>query len=230
MRCGRGQTVGMVDTAVQTDAPALRGEIEFDHVEFGYDGGGPVLHDLSLTIAPSETVALVGPSGAGKTTLMALVARFYEPSSGQIRIDGIPLREMTLASLRKQVGLVSQEVFLFGGTLRENIAYGRLGATEAEIVEAIANAQLTDLVAALPEGLDRAVRLVLVTPDMHRVHHSIHRAEHDSNYGFALSVWDRIFRTYRGQPAAGHSAMKVGLQWQDEKPAKLGWSLWLPFR
>jgi len=139
------------------DAPALRGEIEFDHVNFGYDGGGPVLHDLSLTIAPSETVALVGPSGAGKTTLMALVARFYEPSSGQILIDGIPLREMTIASLRKQVGLVSQEVFLFGGTLRENIAYGRLEATEAEIVEAIANAQLTDLVAALPEGLDTIV-------------------------------------------------------------------------
>ncbi len=88
---------------------------------------------------------------------MALVARFYEPSSGQILIDGIPLREMTIASLRKQVGLVSQEVFLFGGTLRENIAYGRLEATDAEIVEAIANAQLTDLVAALPEGLDTIV-------------------------------------------------------------------------
>lgn len=82
----------------------------------------------------------------------------------------------------------------------------------------------------LPGAVDRIVRLILVTPDMHRVHHSVLRAEHDSNYGFALSVWDRIFRTYRGQPAAGHSAMKVGLQWQDEKPAKLGWSLWLPFR
>jgi sterol desaturase/sphingolipid hydroxylase (fatty acid hydroxylase superfamily) len=82
----------------------------------------------------------------------------------------------------------------------------------------------------LPGAVDRIVRLILVTPDMHRVHHSVLRAEHDSNYGFALSVWDRIFRTYRGQPAAGHSAMKVGLQWQDEKPAKLGWSLRLPFR
>ena len=82
----------------------------------------------------------------------------------------------------------------------------------------------------LPLWLDRGLRWVLVTPDMHRVHHSVIRAEHDSNYGFALSVWDRIFRTYRAQPAGGHDAMVVGLEWQDDKPAKLGWSLWLPFR
>ena len=82
----------------------------------------------------------------------------------------------------------------------------------------------------LPLWLDRVVRLILVTPDMHRVHHSVIRAEHDSNFGFALSVWDKIFRTYRAQPAGGHEAMVVGLQWQDEKPAKLGWALWLPFR
>jgi len=78
--------------------------------------------------------------------------------------------------------------------------------------------------------LDRAVRLVLVTPDMHRVHHSIHRHEHDSNYGFALSVWDRIFRTYRPKPEAGHDLMTVGLEWQDERPSRLGWALMLPFR
>jgi sterol desaturase/sphingolipid hydroxylase (fatty acid hydroxylase superfamily) len=82
----------------------------------------------------------------------------------------------------------------------------------------------------LPLWLDRIVRLILVTPDMHRVHHSVDRGEHDSNYGFALSVWDRIFRTYVAQPAGGHDGMVVGLQWQDEKPARLGWSLWLPFR
>ena len=82
----------------------------------------------------------------------------------------------------------------------------------------------------LPLWLDRAVRLVLVTPDMHRVHHSIHRHEHDSNYGFALSVWDRIFRTYRPKPEAGHDLMTVGLEWQDEKPSRLGWALMLPFR
>ncbi len=83
---------------------------------------------------------------------------------------------------------------------------------------------------ALPGWLDRVVRLVLVTPDMHRVHHSIHREEHDSNYGFALSVWDRLFRTYVPEPKAGHKAMTVGLEWQDERPARLGWALWLPFR
>lgn len=82
----------------------------------------------------------------------------------------------------------------------------------------------------LPLWLDRAVRLVLVTPDMHRVHHSVHRHEHDSNYGFALSIWDRLFGTYRPQPEAGHDGMTVGLAWQDNRPADLGWTLLLPFR
>ena len=82
----------------------------------------------------------------------------------------------------------------------------------------------------LPLALDRTLRRVLVTPDMHRVHHSIHRHEHDSNYGFALSIWDRMFGTYVAQPQAGHDAMTVGLQWQDDRPARLGWSLGLPFR
>jgi sterol desaturase/sphingolipid hydroxylase (fatty acid hydroxylase superfamily) len=82
----------------------------------------------------------------------------------------------------------------------------------------------------LPLWLDRGLRRVLVTPDMHRVHHSVIRAEHDSNYGFALSIWDRLFGTYRAEAAAGQEAMVVGLEWQDERPAKLGWSLWLPFR
>ena len=81
----------------------------------------------------------------------------------------------------------------------------------------------------LPLWLDAIVRQVLVTPDMHRVHHSVHRHEHDSNYGFALSIWDRMFRTYIPQPAAGHDAMQVGLEWQDDRPSRLGWSLSLPF-
>lgn len=82
----------------------------------------------------------------------------------------------------------------------------------------------------LPLPLDRALRLVLVTPDMHRVHHSVHRHEHDSNYGFALSIWDRIFGTYIAQPDKGHESMTIGLHWQDDRPARLGWALWLPFR
>ena len=83
---------------------------------------------------------------------------------------------------------------------------------------------------ALPKSVDRLLRLILVTPDMHRVHHSRNRTEHDSNYGFALSIWDRIFRTYRPQPVDGHQDMVVGLDWQDERPARLGWSLALPFK
>jgi len=83
---------------------------------------------------------------------------------------------------------------------------------------------------ALPPRIERGLRRVLVTPDMHRIHHSDRRCEHDSNFGFALSVWDRIFGTYRAEPAAGHDAMTVGLGWQDDRPARLGWSLWLPFR
>ena len=82
----------------------------------------------------------------------------------------------------------------------------------------------------LPLRLDRALRLILVTPDMHRVHHSSLRAEHDSNYGFALSIWDRMFRTYTPQPTKGHDGVEIGLQWQDDRPARLGWSLLLPFR
>ena len=81
----------------------------------------------------------------------------------------------------------------------------------------------------LPRTLDRMIRTILVTPDMHRVHHSVHRHEHDSNYGFALSVWDRLFGTYVAQPSEGHDAMTVGLRWQDDRPARLGWSLKLPF-
>lgn len=81
----------------------------------------------------------------------------------------------------------------------------------------------------LPEQLDRLVRLILVTPDMHRVHHSVHRAEHDNNYGFALSIWDRIFGTYLAEPAEGHEGMQLGLEWQDDRPSRLGWSLTLPF-
>lgn len=83
---------------------------------------------------------------------------------------------------------------------------------------------------ALPGALDRRLRRVLVTPDMHRVHHSTIRAEHDTNFGFTLSLWDRLFGTYTAQPGGGHEAMTLGLEWQDERPARLGWSLWLPFR
>ncbi|WP_333815127.1 ABC transporter ATP-binding protein [Tabrizicola sp.] len=135
-------------------APALRGDIAFQNVSFAYDATRPVLRDVSLTVHAGETVAFVGPSGAGKSTLLSLLPRFYEPDTGSIVIDGLPLSAMTLDSLRSQIGLVSQDVFLFGSTLRENIGYGRLGATEAEILAAAEAASLGPLIRNLPQGLD----------------------------------------------------------------------------
>ncbi|SDG12104.1 ABC transporter ATP-binding protein [Rhodobacter capsulatus] len=138
-------------------APALSGRIAFERVSFGYDPARPVLREVSLTVEPGQTVALVGASGAGKTTLFSLVGRFYLPQSGQIRIDGQPIERFTLASLRAQIGVVSQDVFLFGGTLRENIAYARPEADEAAILAAVRAAQLEDLLADLPVGLETVV-------------------------------------------------------------------------
>ncbi|WP_111559548.1 ABC transporter ATP-binding protein [Paracoccus sediminilitoris] len=147
----------IADAPDATDAPPLKGEIRFEGVGFAYEKGRAILNGIDLTVRAGETVAFVGPSGAGKTTLLALLPRFYEATEGRITVDGLPLCEMRLNSLRRQIGLVSQDVFLFGGTLRENIAYGRLDATEAEITEAAARAQLNDLIAGLPQGLDTVV-------------------------------------------------------------------------
>ena len=135
----------------------LRGDIRYDGVTFGYDPARPVLRGIDLAIGAGETVAFVGPSGAGKSTLCSLLPRFYDVQGGRITIDGIDIREMTLASLRGQIGIVQQDVFLFGGTLRENIAYGRLGATEAEIRDAARRARLDAMIADLPAGLDTIV-------------------------------------------------------------------------
>ena len=148
---------GIEDAPEARPAPALRGDIAFEGVQFAYDPARPILSGIDLTVRAGETVAFVGASGAGKTTLLALLPRFYDPQAGWITIDGLPLAAMTLESLRRQIGLVSQDVFLFGGTLRENIAYGRLGASEAEVHEAAARAQLGPLIASLPEGLDTVV-------------------------------------------------------------------------
>ena len=138
-------------------APPLTGEIRFEGVHFGYEPGRPVLSGIDLAIRAGETVAFVGPSGAGKTTLLSLIPRFYEPQAGRITVDGHDIRDLTQASLRARIGIVQQDVFLFAGTIRENIAYGRLDASEAEILEAAARARLDGLVAALPEGLDTVI-------------------------------------------------------------------------
>jgi ATP-binding cassette subfamily B protein len=138
-------------------APALQGAVRFEGVTFGYDPARPVLRGIDLSIAPGQTVALVGPSGAGKTTLCSLLPRFYDVQEGRISIDGIDIRRMTLASLRGQIGLVQQDVFLFAGSIRQNIAYGRLGASDAEILEAARRARLDVMIADLPAGLDTLI-------------------------------------------------------------------------
>lgn len=150
------------EPAIQ-DAPdayavqSLKGDIVYDHVSFAYDTQRTVLTDISLTIQAGETVAFVGQSGSGKTTLCNLLPRFYERTSGIITIDGQDIRQMTLASLRQQIGTVQQDVFLFPGTIRENIAYGKLAATEAEILEAVRLAHLEETIAQLPAGLDTVI-------------------------------------------------------------------------
>ena len=134
----------------------LRGDISFNHVSFGYDNK-EVLHDIDIDLRAGETIAFVGPSGAGKTTICSLIPRFYDVTDGSITIDGIDIREMTQASLRQQIGIVQQDVFLFTGTIRENIAYGNLQATDEEIEAAAEKAHLTELIASMPAGYETQI-------------------------------------------------------------------------
>ncbi|RKP44101.1 ABC transporter ATP-binding protein [Cohnella endophytica] len=136
------------------EAPRLKGDIEFNNVTFGYENHSHVLKAINLSIRAGETIALVGPSGAGKSTLCSLIPRFYEIDDGAVSIDGIDIRAMKQQSLRNQIGIVQQEVFLFNGTIRENIAYGRLDATEEQVWEAARQAHLESMILALPDGLD----------------------------------------------------------------------------
>lgn len=142
------------------EAGQLAGRIDFEHVSFQYEGekgegsGRYVIRDLSLHIERGKTVALVGPSGGGKTTLCHLIPRFYEVSDGRILIDGQDITRLTRLSLRRNIGMVAQDVFLFTGSIRENIAYGNLGATQEEIISAAQKANIHDFIQTLPEGYD----------------------------------------------------------------------------
>ena len=147
----------IADAPDAIEAPALRGDIAYSGVGFGYSDGKQVLSDIDLKIRAGETVAFVGPSGAGKTTLCSLLPRFYEVTGGAITIDGIDIRKMTLTSLRSQICIVQQDVFLFGGTVRENIAYGRLGANDADVMDAARRARLDGVIAAMENGLDTVI-------------------------------------------------------------------------
>ncbi|WP_376743112.1 ABC transporter ATP-binding protein [Ensifer canadensis] len=139
------------------DVSGLRGDITYRNVSFGYSPDKPTIANIDLTIKAGETVAFVGPSGAGKTTICSLLPRFYEVAEGSITVDGVDVRDIKLASLRGQIGIVQQDVFLFAGTIRDNIAYGRLGASEADILDAARRAKLDGMIAALPDGMDTVI-------------------------------------------------------------------------
>lgn len=135
----------------------LHGDILFDDVHFQYDDNKYVLKGIDLSIKAGETIAFVGPSGAGKTTICSLIPRFYDVDSGAISIDGIDIRNMTQRSLRSQIGIVQQDVFLFTGTIKENIAYGDLDATDDEVISAAQKAHLEDFIASLPDGYETQI-------------------------------------------------------------------------
>ena len=149
--------VAVQDLPGAQPAPHFQGQIDYRNVELAYEEGRTVISQLNLSIAPGESVALVGPSGAGKSSMVNLLPRFYDVTSGHVLIDGKDIREYTLASLRQQIGIVQQDVFLFDGTIRENVLYGRLDASEAEVEEAIRAAKLDQVIEQLPDGLDTAI-------------------------------------------------------------------------
>lgn len=137
--------------------PPIIGQVRFEHVSFEYDSSLPVLHDVSLTTKPGQVVALVGPSGAGKTTLVNLIPRFYDVSAGCITIDGHDIRQVTSLSLREQMGMVPQETAMFSDTIRENIRYGKLEATQTEIEEAARAANAHEFIVKMPQGYETRV-------------------------------------------------------------------------
>jgi ATP-binding cassette subfamily B multidrug efflux pump len=142
----------IVDPPGAVEMPLIQGRVEFENVSFAYKDGEPVLEDVSLVAEPGQTVALVGETGAGKTTMANLIGRFYEVDSGTVRIDGRDVRSVTRASLRQQMGIVLQDTFLFADTVMENIRYGRLDADDEEVIAAARLVNAHDFISRLPEG------------------------------------------------------------------------------
>jgi ATP-binding cassette, subfamily B, multidrug efflux pump len=140
------------DTATKQLPARTNGHVEFEHVTFSYTPDKPLIEDLSFAARPGETVAIVGPTGAGKTTLVNLVMRFYELNAGRITLDGVDITELSRAELRSKVGMVLQDAWLFGGTIFDNIRYGNLAATEEEVIAAAKATYVDRFVHALPEG------------------------------------------------------------------------------
>ena len=139
------------------ELPPIRGHVSFDHVNFSYEPGNPILKDVNFTITPGTSVAIVGPTGAGKTTIVNLLTRFYNPDDGKILIDGLDIQSLQIKSIRKQVGVMLQDSFLFSGTIMENIRYGRLDATDEECIAAAKTVQAHDFIAAFPDGYNTKV-------------------------------------------------------------------------
>ena len=153
----------IIDEPIEMENPnakpigKVKGHIEFKNVGFSYDDSKDILKNINLDIPVGQTLALVGPSGGGKTTICHLIPNFYQATSGEILIDGININDITFDSLRKNIGIVQQDVFLFGGTIRENIMYGRLDATEEEMIEAAKKANIHDYITTLPDGYETQI-------------------------------------------------------------------------
>jgi ATP-binding cassette subfamily B protein len=147
----------IADAPAAVDLSTLRGQVDFTDVHFAYGNGHPVLQGFDLHVAPGERVAIVGPSGSGKSTAAMLVSRFYDPDQGSVMVDGLDVRDVSLRSLRRQVGVVFEESFLFSDTVRANIAYGRPGATDAEIEAAARATEAHQFIERLPRGYDTVV-------------------------------------------------------------------------
>lgn len=140
------------------ELPEVRGKVEFKNVSFAYDRDTQVLDNVSFQIRPGETIALVGPTGAGKTTIVNLISRFYDVTGGAVYIDGHDIREVSIESLRQQMGIMTQENFLFSGTIKDNIRYGRLDATDEEIMEAAKMVNAHEFIMKMEKGYDTELK------------------------------------------------------------------------
>jgi len=149
---------GVLEPVEAETMPPIEGKVEFDHVTFGYRAKEPVLHDVSFTVEPGETIALVGPTGAGKTTIINLLARFYLPPEGKILVDGRDLMTVDLESYRKQIGMVLQDTFIFSGTIMDNLRFGKLDATQEEIDRAVEAACAKEFIENMPGGFEAEVK------------------------------------------------------------------------
>ena len=153
-----GEKVTVADAENATEMPPIKGHVEFKNVSFSYEEGKEVLHNVSFEVQPGESIALVGPTGAGKSTIVNLLSRFYNVGSGEVLIDGQDISKVTLHSLRSQMGIMMQDSFIFSGTIKDNIKYGKLDATDEEIREASRRVCAEPFILKMPDGYDTEVK------------------------------------------------------------------------